>query len=72
MTSSDSDEMTGVFQQPFLFAKQTRTHFLLIFSRRDNRRAPGEDFGARRQMRRSGHQQCAWQDPGDPSPPFGA
>jgi len=68
----DSAEMTGVFQQPFLFAKQTGTHFLLITARWDNRSAPGEDFRARRQMRRSGYQACAWPDPGDPGPRFGA
>jgi len=55
----DSGDMRGVFQQPFLVAKQARTHFLLITSRWDNRSAPGEDFGARRQMRQSGPQQCA-------------
>jgi hypothetical protein len=37
----DSDDMMGVFQQPFPFTKQTRTHFLLITSRWDNSSAPG-------------------------------
>ena len=64
--------MTGVFQQRFPFAKQTGTHFLLVTSWWDKRSAPGEDFGACRQMGRSGYQQYAWQDPGDPGPPFGA
>jgi len=42
MDSIDSGEMAGVFQQCFLFAKQTRTQFLLITARWDNRSAPGE------------------------------
>jgi hypothetical protein len=68
----DSGEMIGVFQQRLPFAKQTRASFLLTTSRWDNRSVPGEDFGACRQIRRSGHRQCAWQNPGDPGPPFGA
>src|ERR1035438_5004652 len=68
----DSGEMTGVFQQRFPFAKQIGTHFLVVTSRWDDRTAPGEDFGACHQMGRSGYQQYAWQDPGDPGPPFGA
>ena len=70
--SMDAGEMMGVFQQRFPFAKQTGTHFLLVTSRWDNRSAPGEDFGACRQMGRSGYQQYAWQDPSDPGTPFGA